>query len=440
METAAVTVESPDRPSRAGGLQVESISDYPSLLALESAWDALVEEAGIEHPFLTHEWVCSWWESFGAGNELFVLKVTAGGKLVGIAPLMLSSEKIYGFKVRRLGFICNDHTPRCGFITSDRSGATYQAIWKYLVDQGGRWDLIELSQMPAGAEILEVLPRLAEQGGFPNGLQLSTESPYVSLSGTWDAYFKGLKKKHRNNTRNRLHRFEKLGPLKLEEVGGDEFLEEALEEGLRIEAAAWKAQAGTAILSGSDVCPFYRALAGRARRRGWLRLYFLTVNGRRVAFAYCLLYRNRLYALKSGYDPEYYSYSPFNMLIYTMLQNGYERGMDEFDFLGEKEAWKLDWTQETRSHHSLVLFGRGWRPRLLRFIKFRLLPRMQRLPMYPWLLKTVIRLQVFEGTGRMHCLVCVWCSRNCIGSARAADACEHQRAAGQGKGNGEKVA
>src|SRR5215210_4686090 len=83
-------------------LQVELIQDYPSFVALEPVWNRLVDEAGIDHPFLRHEWVRTWWDCFKPEGSLFIVLVTEGSKTVAIAPLMLDHGRMYGFPVRRL--------------------------------------------------------------------------------------------------------------------------------------------------------------------------------------------------------------------------------------------------------------------------------------------------------------------------------------------------
>lgn len=371
-------------------LRVDTISDYRSFLALEPVWTALVEAAGIDHPFLSHAWVRTWWECFGAGKQLRILTVRAGNEVIAIAPLMLSHGRMNGFKLRRLQFIYNDHTPRFDFIVAHRSEDAYRTLWLYLSDQRPHWDVIELCQLPAGSRTLKELSRLAADDGFLMGLWRSTASPYLPVRGAWESYLQDLSSKHRSNLRNRLKRLGQLGQVKLEEICCGEQLESALEEGLRIEAAAWKGEAGTAILSRPDLSRFYRTLAEHAGQRGWLRLHFLTVNDRRIAFAYSLCYKNRLYLLKDGYDPEYARYSPFNLLCYTVLREAHARGLVEYDFLGAHEAWKLDWTRETRDHYWLFVFPNVPRTRLLHSIKFRLVPRLKQYPLYLALRATVL--------------------------------------------------
>src|SRR5262249_34991104 len=118
----------------------------------------------------------------------------------------------------------------------------------------------------------------------------------------------------------------------------------------RIEAAAWKGRAGTAIVCRRDTEEFYRRIALRAAERGWLRLHFLRVGGRRGAFEYGLQYAKRVYILKLGYDPEYARYAPQHLLSGMVIRDAIERGLSEYDFLGENDAWKQDWTDTVREH------------------------------------------------------------------------------------------
>jgi CelD/BcsL family acetyltransferase involved in cellulose biosynthesis len=156
-------------------------------------------------------------------------------------------------------------------------------------------------------------------------------------------------------------------------------VESALNDGLRLEAAAWKGDVGTAIGSRSEVRDFYTRFAERAATRGWLRLQFLTVGGRRIAFHYSVCYSNKLYLLKSGYEPEYARYSPSNLLCSLVLQEGFQHGLAEYDFLGLDEPWKLEWTTDTRPHDWLFVFSNGLRGRLVHYAKSHLVARAKRL-------------------------------------------------------------
>ncbi|HEX4835135.1 MAG TPA: GNAT family N-acetyltransferase [bacterium] len=357
---------------------VRVVSDYDSFLALEPVWNALVEEARIGYPFLRHEWVRTWWECFGEDHELYVLEVKVRGQTAAIAPLMLSHAWIYGLPVRRLALIGNAHTYRCDLIVTRQPVDAYWAIWDHLRSIAHRWDLLELSQVPAGSRTLDELPRLAARDGFQVNVRHLGDSPYIPLRGSWGQYVQGLRSKHRANLRNRIKRLNALGTVSVEEVSTPDRLAAALVDGFRIEAAAWKGRARSAIGSRPELRRFYTRLAERAVERGWLRLQFLTVNGRRIAFAYSLCAEDKLYLLKPGYEPAYAPFSPSHLLCYLVLQNAYASGLAEYDLLGVADDWKLAWTKDARPHYRLSIFPNRLRPMLLYTAKFRLVPPASR--------------------------------------------------------------
>src|SRR5688572_9674997 len=99
--TAAWVGQTRSGPSSAR-YQVETLDDFDSFLRLESIWNELLEQSGISFPFVTHEWVRTWIEYFGAHHRIHVLVVKAGRTIVGIVPLMLRQGWMYGLPVRRL--------------------------------------------------------------------------------------------------------------------------------------------------------------------------------------------------------------------------------------------------------------------------------------------------------------------------------------------------
>ena len=154
-------------------------------------------------------------------------------------------------------------------------------------------------------------------------------------------------------------------------------MSDATEDGLRIEAAAWKGRQGTAIISDPAATEFYTRLAEREAELGQLRLSFLRVGGKRISFSYILCSDRKLYGVKIGYDPEYHTYSPGNLLLNLILQDACAGRLREYDFLGVDDEWKLDWTKSARGYRWLFLFRNGLRPRFLHCLKFSVVPMIK---------------------------------------------------------------
>lgn len=361
-----------------GPLRTDVVTGYDAFVALEAEWNDAVDRAGVTHPFLRHEWFRTWWDCFGQGRTLHIVVVRSGDRIAAIAPLMRETVQMYGLPIRRLDLIHNDHTPRADVVVAERGDEAYRAIWEALRASRSEWDLLQLSRMPRESPTREAFERLAGADQCATGLWQGDVSPYLTLDGTWEQYHGSLSAKFRSNLRNRLSRLSKMGEPGLEILQDGAAIEAARGDALRLEASGWKRESGTSICSDPAVERFYTLLAERATARGWLRLMFLTVGGRRIATSYGSCYAGRLFLFKTGYDPEYAPCAPFKLLTYFGIQAAYAEGLTEVDLLGDAEPWKLEWTESSRPHDWLFVFSGSVRARLLHSVKFQMVPEIKK--------------------------------------------------------------
>ena len=349
---------------------VDLVCDNAAFRALEGEWNDAVVRAGIPHPFLRHEWVRTWWDAFGAGSRLHILVVRNDGQTAAIAPLMFERAYMYGVPVRRLRLVHNDHTPRTDVIVCDRREETYRALWHALQEGRQRWDVLQLSQLPGDSPSRDILRGFAAADRHPTGIWESGAAPYLELPASISA-------KLRQNVRNRLNRLSQIGEVRFEVIDEASAIKAGSEDVQRLEESGWKQSEGTAIASDPAVQRFYTLLMERASQCPWLRLLFLSVNGRRIATSVAAIYDNRLFLLKTGYDPEFAKCSPFKLLTSFALQHATETGLSELDFLGDTEPWKLEWTSTARPHDWLFVFAGTPRGRLLHPLKFQVIPAIR---------------------------------------------------------------
>jgi CelD/BcsL family acetyltransferase involved in cellulose biosynthesis len=358
---------------------VDLVSDKAAFLALEGEWNDAVDRAAIAHPFLRHEWVRIWWEAFCTeGQQLHILVVRRDSQVCAIAPLMFEHAQMYGLPVRRIRFLQNDHTPRADVIVAGHIDDSYRALWHAIHDGGSRWDVLQLSQIPGESSSRDRFRQLAAAEGRQTGVWESGAAPYLRLAPTWDTLANGLSSKFKQNLRNRLGRLSQFGEPALEVLADGDAIRSGRSDAQRLEDSGWKATEGTAIVSDRSVERFYTLLTERADECPWLRLLFLSVGGRRIATSYAAVYANRLFLLKTGYDPQFAKCSPFKVLTYLAVRHAIEQGYEELDFLGDAEPWKLEWTSATRPHDWLFVFSGTPRGRLLHPLKFQVVPALRR--------------------------------------------------------------
>jgi CelD/BcsL family acetyltransferase involved in cellulose biosynthesis len=358
---------------------VELVTDRDRFVGLRDAWNDTVARAGIAHPFLSHEWLRTWWDAFGADRQLHILVVRSGDRICAIAPLVFERAHMYGMPVRRLRLMHNDHTPRADVIVAEKSDEAYRVLWQALLEDRQRWDVLQLSQLPAGSVTREMFATLADDEGRATGIWQSGAAPYLQLTKTWIEYSEELTPKFRQNLRNRLNRLAQLGEPTLEILSDETTIGAGRHDAERLEDSGWKQQAGSAIRSDPAVQRFYTLLVERAGECRWLRLMFLSINGQRIAGSYTAVYGGRLFLLKTGYDASFAKCSPFKLLTYFAIRHAFENGLREVDFLGDPEPWKLEWTSTTRPHDWLFIFSGTPRGRLLHPLKFQFVPALKRL-------------------------------------------------------------
>ena len=260
------------------GLQIEVIRNLDAFYALAPEWTRLAERWAVDPVFLSHTWFRTWWESFGRGKELHIVTVRQRRELVAVAPMMRTRATIYGLKLNTIQAIYNPHTPRYDVIVGENQNPQlYRAIWKNFLEQDHA-DAVILSQIPNGSRTISMFEELGKTHGWISGQWPAPPSPFISLVDGYDGFLNNLKSSSRYNLRKRYDRLKKKGVVDVEVVTRPDQIPEAMKDGLRIEAAAWKGELGTAIISDPSVAEFYIQLAQREAELGRVRLTFLRVD------------------------------------------------------------------------------------------------------------------------------------------------------------------
>jgi CelD/BcsL family acetyltransferase involved in cellulose biosynthesis len=307
-------------------------------------WDELADRAEATAPWLRPGWILPWWRAFGRG-ALEIVSVRRHGRLSALVPL----------ERRRAVFTStsNYHTPSFGILAEDAAAAREVAL-QVVARQARRLHIAFVSAETLSASDLPATARTAGYRVLERTLELS---PYVQTDGTWETYRDGLDGRMLRELRRRRRKLESRGRLELIVEDGTSGLGKLLDEGFRIEAAAWKGRNRTAIISDPETERFYRDVADWACGRGSLRLAFLRLDGEPLAFDFAIEEDGSHHLLKTGYDPAYRALAPATLLRYEMIARAFELRLRSYEFGGANEQWKLQWSDRTRSRLLLQAFA-----------------------------------------------------------------------------------
>jgi CelD/BcsL family acetyltransferase involved in cellulose biosynthesis len=312
----------------------------PVSIATATAWEELAERANAA-PFLRPGWFEAWAGAFGEPIEL--LTTEAEARVTGAFPYLRTAEGVRS--------ATNPHTPAPGLLAENEAAA--RDLADRLFSLGGR---VALGYLDAASEA--IFHDAARRAGCVVVTRPLAYRLFLELEGSWESFEGSLPTRLVRDVRRRRRKLEELGEVTLEVADGSERLDELLTAGFRLEASGWKAAQGTAIVSSEETRRFYEAIARWSAEHGWLRLFFLRVGGRPIAFQLALEHSRTHYFLKGGYDPADSAYSPGKLLLHATLAHALERGLERYELMGDVEPWKLEWTKTMEERISLEAFRR----------------------------------------------------------------------------------
>jgi CelD/BcsL family acetyltransferase involved in cellulose biosynthesis len=310
------------------------IENINTIDRLAPEWDELVTRTHAP-PFMSPGWTTAWWRAFGRG-DLQVIIARRNGGLAGVLPV--------GRRARIIASPTNWHTPEYGPVVEDETVAT-ELLLALLRESPSR---VSLRFLDSRRVDLDAWQEVAGSRGYRTAWRTIQRSPYLKVEGRWEDYERGLRRSHRKDVRRVRHRLQEAGQLSTTVHDGKEDLDSLLEEGFKIEGSGWKVERGTAIASQSQLVGFYREIAGWAARRGALRLSFLRLDGRPIAFEFGLEENRVYYLLKLGFDVAYAKYSPGKVLNHALLQRAFHEKLTSYEFLGGEARHKTVWSADVR--------------------------------------------------------------------------------------------
>jgi CelD/BcsL family acetyltransferase involved in cellulose biosynthesis len=371
-------------------ITIDVITTVAQLMAYREQWDAVHAACGIEFPFLTFEWITCWWNSFGNKSSLLVLIAKEQDEIVGIAPFMYTRIRYYGVRLRAVTFIANYHSNRAGFMLVRNDKEVLQAFLQYVTTNLPQSCMCSFDFMLHGAHDNSVLRELLVEQNIPHVIKTTIASPYIPVAITWDEYLKTRSKNFRHKLNRTGNIFKRVGPYEIVRYT-DHDIDQGMQELLIVSQKTWKSSAGTAIASNGENITFYSSLAQEAARKGWLELWILRVQGRPICFVYNLVYRNKVFAIKIGYDQSYAKLSPSEFLNTLAIKDCFDRKRLEYDWLGENIPFKMKWTDRCRQHDSFIITNQSLRGRLIYFLETAVIPRLRAVPVARGTLKLLMK-------------------------------------------------
>ena len=211
-----------------------------------------------------------------------------------------------------------------------------QAFWKLLIkevlkESRLQYDLVDLTGMRT-------------PGVYFKWLKEET-CPYVDLSlyQNYDHYFSMLGKSLRKDIRKRIRMLEEFGKLSFHVYGQSDLIAvlDSLPEFLKVHATRWP---------NAYIPPgFHEALLRNTIPLGLSHFSEIRIDDLPISWELGFRYRKCAYSYMPAYVKKYAKCSPGKVHLSFLLEESFEKGIREFDFMRGSEEYKGKWTDDNRS-------------------------------------------------------------------------------------------
>lgn len=342
-----------------GGCHVEQAPDIRCLLidsawsfsALRPEWSSLLRASASASPFLTWEWLHTWWTHLGGSSRLRMVAVRAGTELIAVAPFRAATGTAYlpCLDMLATGDVGSDYLDV--IVRRGREAEALPAIEQFVRSQRTTLRLTHLGP----SAVADLLADRLHASGWARTTTACGTCPYIPLAGhTWDSYLATLGSSHRANVRRRIRALDQKFDVRFERVTGDTQRREALAKLFEYHDRRFD-ERGTAFGT-DDMRAFHDELTRRALDRGWLRMFVLRLDGAPVAVMYGFLYDGTFYFYQHGFDEQFQQHSIGLVLMALSIRAAIDEGAGEFDMLWGVEPYKFLWARQTRELRTLLLF------------------------------------------------------------------------------------
>lgn len=328
------------------GPTVEIVDSLERFNELRDDWNRLADRFAT--PLLRHEWFSACAMAFCPPGRLRIYVLRSEGAVKAIAPLIMT--RTHGMQQLEILGAAQLFEP-AGILFSDT----------FALDR-----LMEAIQKEGCPMVLRRLPLEPVVYSLSNDasrrkhfvIEHENTSPWIPIRSSWEEFEKNMRSKQRSGLRRVRKKLETQGNVELEVFSGrlTDF-QAALQSALEIEASGWKGRNGTAILCSSSIREFFTEYVRQASEKDMVRVFLLRVGDRAIAMALAVLWADKLWVLKVGYDESWSTYAPGIILHHEVIRWAYMQKLSGFEFLGSSEAFIVSrWATMTQRYRSYRIF------------------------------------------------------------------------------------
>ncbi len=324
-------------------MELKQYNNFDALAKFKDNWNHLLEQSVSQVPFLTYDYLRTWWQTKGGGewpedSELVLIAAFEGDELIGIAPLFRANNLEGIPALMFVGAI--EVSDFLDFIVEPENLPDFLYELICFLNENENipdWQVLDLYNILEASPTLDAIEKEASKCGAQFTKTRLLPSPFIPLPGDFEKYLAGIDKKQRHEIRRKLRNAAQSPAVpELYFVEDSDQLEPEMDAFIAMMAQDPSKQSFLTE-------PMKQHLQNTARiafENGWLQLAFYTLNGQKAAANLSFNYNNRLWLYNSAWDSAFREYSPGWLLLAELIRWANDNGIEEFDFMRGNEDYK----------------------------------------------------------------------------------------------------
>ncbi len=334
--------------------KTEIISSFKEFQELGSIWDQVLEESYSHNIHLQYEWLFNWYKCFGKKSQLSIILIKEKEKIIAIAPLIIIKQtykKLIPYK--QLVFIGDKILDWGDFIVLTNNVSVYEKIFSEIFKL--KFDEILLHNLPPNSLAIKYLKNNFTQ--FKAKLKEHSPCLFINTSNQdWSHYYKTTSFKFvRKDLRRCYNNINKYNwHLEMSVLDDVPFEIDKMEV---IYNKSQERKNRFSHFGMENYKLFLLNVIEFFKKKNQVRLFYLNINEKPVAFYLCFIYKNVLYFYNTGFDPLYSKFSPAKILMKEVIHYGFNNGISEINFMRGFSEYKTKWTNSYRINYQFKLLN-----------------------------------------------------------------------------------
>ncbi len=335
--------------------------------SLRSEWNDLLDRSFIASPFLTWEWMFTWWQSYCVEDqdcELCIVVARHDGNLSALLPGYLRQHVFLGRRLHVFSFLGTDYesSDYLDMIASESAPASLATgMLRYLLSAESRISLLVLDNMLNPCRLIGPLESYARSHRCFMVNEVRNSCPYIPIEGDYEHFINGLSKR-KNELLRKTRRMANKFKAEISEVQDEANLTEGIGELFSLHEWRLRSENKETQFRADVRSRFHQRVSKLFMERDILRLLQLKVAGETIATIYGFEYGQEFFAYQTGMNPEWKRHSPLFVLWGKAIEYAFGKGLKRFDFMRGAHSYKWDWTDKKRDLYRISLpVSRGGR-------------------------------------------------------------------------------